>query len=191
MSVNLDNIELGAGELLVCQFAGNTTLFWDAGFYWDTAAQYWPDEYEIGASLNAEYSGKMIGKDIVVGRVAAAVKSATIGAEGSLKVQVAEAGLTNIMIAVGCDPADIVTTGSADSYVFGNDAKKILFALRYTIPKIDDSTKNQIFELFRATAMGLEAMPSSKTEERVFEVSFKLLGEKNQNWALGSFFNEV
>ena len=191
MSVNIDNIELGAGELEVFVYASNNTLFWDSGIYWDTALQYWPDGYDIGASMFGEYVGKYINKKLEIGQVTAAVKNAKIGSEGSFKIQIAESSLANLLIAADSDPGDIVTTDSTqESYAFGGSFANISFALRYTVKRLGDQTKRDVYEMFHAKASGLEPIVIAKGEERSFEVTFDLLGEKNKDWCLSQLFSD-
>lgn len=192
MSIDLDKIELGAGELLLLHFADNNTLFWDDSIYWDSGADYWPWENEVGLAVDAEFSGKKIYKDIDVGRVAAAVKSAVIGADGLMKLKMLESDLRQLVASIGGDPDDIVTAaGVSETFTFGGTAKQVVFALRYTVPKLEDSTKNYILELYRGIPQGVSALPFSKTDERQYEVEFKLNGEKNDNWSLGIFREEL
>lgn len=189
MAVDLNKIELGAGELLIYHFANNNPLYWDSGLLWD-AAYYWPDEWQVGTMVNAEFGGKMIGKDIIIGAAVAAVKSATIGAEGLFKATMIESALEQLVIAIGGDPDDIITATSADKFVFGGSAKQVIFGLRYSMPKLESPTKRYILELFKGVPQGIDALPFAKTEERSYEVTFNLLGDKNRNWQLGTFYIE-
>ena len=191
MSIDLDKIELGAGELLLLHFADNNTLFWDDEVYWDYGDE-WPWENAVGLAVDAEFAGKKLYKDIEVGRVTAAVKSAVIGAEGSMKLKMLESDLRQLVAAMGGDPDDIVTvTDTSETFTFGGTAKQVVFALRYSVPKLENATKHYILELYRGIPQGISALPFSKTEERQYEVEFKLNGEKNDNWSLGIYREEI
>lgn len=185
MAVDLDKIELGAGALIIYHFVDNTNVFWDS-FTWDSG-WYWPDEWEVGAMLDATFGGKKIYKDISIGAVMAAVKSGVIGAEGEMKVKMMESSMANLIIAMGGDPEDVTTDATSEKYVFGGSAKSVIFGLKYEVPHLEDATKVDTLIVYRGVPVDMSPIIFSKTEERGFEVTFKLLGEKTRQWNLGDF----
>lgn len=195
MAVDLEKIELGAGELIIFHFLNNQTLFWDdPDFVWDSG-QYWPDEWEIGAGgsescVEVEVSGKKIFKDISIGRARVEVKSAVIGAEGEMKVKMIESVMNTLVISMGGDPEDITTDATSEKYVFGGSAKQVVFGMRYTVSHLDDANKKDVLTLYRGIPSDMAPIPFVKSEERVWEVTFKLQGEKEKNWSLGEFVIE-
>jgi len=200
--IDLENIELGAGELLITKHSNqdknNDALIWDDSntLEWEfgthSSSRLWPSEYYAGSSINAELESGKIGKDISIGRVKAAVKNATIGAKGTFKIKIFESSLENIMIAVGADPRDMVTDTTSEKYVFYNSGKNEYFTLRYTIPRLDDPNKKDMLEIYKVLPQGLEPLPFSKSDERSFEVSFNCIGVNAfgaiMSWSVGQFF---
>lgn len=192
MAVDLEKIELGAGELILFHFLNNDTLFWDdAAFEWD-AGCYWPVEWEIGAGgvescIEAEMTGKMLYKDMEIGRAAAQIKSCVIGAEGEMKIKMIETAMENLVISMGGDPDDITTDATSEKYVFGGSAKQVVFGLRYQVAHLDNADKKDVLTLYRGIPYDMAPVPFSKSAERMWEVTFKLLGEKDKSWSLGEF----
>jgi len=196
MAVDLEKIELGAGELIIFHYENNDTLFWDdSAFVWDSGVK-WPDEWEIGAGgsescVEAEFSGKKIFKDIAIGRAKAEVKSCVIGAEGTIKIKMVDSAMATLVISMGGDPEDITTDATSEKYVFGGSVKQIVFGLRYQVQHLDDADKKDVLTIYRGVPVDMSPIPFSKSGERVWETTFKLQGEKRKNWALGEFVVEI
>lgn len=177
MSVSLEKIELGEGILGITYGVG-----YDGSGGTEIA--------DVGACLGAELSYKKAHKDIEIARAPAPVKSPIIGEEGSFKIKMLETQINLITIALGGDPADVTTDASSEKYVFGGQKGNAIFhKLVYTVPQVDDSTKDDILTIYRARVDDLAPIPFHKADERVYEVTFKLFG-KSTGWELGDFVHE-
>ena len=174
MSIDLTKIELGEGTLgitygVASDGSGGTAIA------------------DAGACLGAELSYKKSYKDIEIGQVLAAVKSAVIGEEGTFKIKMLESQIENIAIALGGDPADVVTdAGVSETITMGNDKSTIYHKLIYTVPQVDTPAKDDVITVFRARVEDMAAIGFSKTDERVLEVTFKMFPEST-SWTLFSF----
>ena len=176
MSVDITNIEIGEGVL------GITYGVDDDGSGGTAIA-------DVGATLGAELSYKKNHKDIEIGQVLAAVKSPVIGEEGTFKVKMLESSINNLAIALGGSPSLVTTDATSERYVFGNNKTTVYHKLTYTTPQIDDSSKDDIIIVYRARVDDISPVGFSKTEERAFEVTFKMFPETS-NWSLFEFTHD-
>jgi len=178
MAVDLIKIELGEGILGITYGVG-----YDGSGGTEIA--------DVGSQLGAELSYKKIYKDIEIGRSPAPVKSPIIGEEGTFKIKMLETAINLITIALGGDPADVTTDATSEKYVFGGQkGKAIMHKLVYTVPQVDAPTKDDILTIYRARVEDLSPIVFSKSDERVYEVTFKLFA-KSTTWILGDFAHEL
>ena len=176
MAVDIGKIELGEGVLAITygvsdDGSGGTAIT------------------DAGAALGAELSYKKNYKDIEIGRVLAAVKSPVIGEEGSFKIKLMESSINIIAIALGGTPDDVTTDVTSERYLFGNDKVTTYHKLVYTVPQLDAPTKDDVLTVFRSRVDDVSPIAFSKTDERVFEVTFKMFPETT-NWSLFDFVHE-
>jgi len=181
MAVNINNIEIGEGELSVLIFLENTGKFWDDGSTWGTD-DHWPYEYQIGGTLGAELEYKPEFKEIEIGQVLGPVKAEWVGEEGSFKVTMLETTLANLCISMGLDPQDAIT---GDTVTFGGEKKTLIMALQYEISQAADSSKKDLFECFQVVPVGGATLPFQKGEERKWEVTFNMRAEPEQSNRIG------
>jgi len=175
MSIDLVHIELGEGTLAITygvgyDGSGGTTIA------------------DVGATLGAELSYKKSYKDVEIGQVMAPVKSPQIGEEGTFKIKMMESQINNMAIAFGGSPTLVTTDATSEHFVFGNDKSTVYHKLVYTVPQIDDTTKNDVVTIYRARVDDISPVAFSKTDERVLEVTFKMYPEST-NWKLFDFLH--
>lgn len=173
MAVDLTKIELGEGTLAItygvaADGSGGTTIS------------------DVGATLGAELSFKKSYKDIEIGQVLAAVKSPPIGEEGTFKVKLMESNINLIAIALGGNPANVTTDAISEKYTFGAEKTTVYHKLVYTVPQLEASSKNDVLTIYRARVEDLSPVGFSKSDERVFEVTFKMY-PITTNWKLFEF----
>lgn len=166
MAYNAANIELGEGIL---ELKGTG----DADFV------------DIGGTQGGDFSYNPSFKDIEIGQAFASVKSVMIGEEGTLKVKVVESTMRNLAIAIGLDPSSIGSSGSADLIEFGGYKAAQYLEGRYTVAQVDTPTKYYRFRFYKLRVASGLALPFTKSDERAFEVTFKLFASQDHAGALG------
>jgi len=177
MAVNIDNIEIGEGDLTV----------------WVGVA---PDgditgatEVAVGASRGAELTVKKSYKDVEVGQVLAPVQTFIVGEEASLKVTLLENALNNLVMAMGGDTDDI----AGDTYTFGNRKQVTYCKVQYKCQQAQTFggvAKYDTVILFRAVASEGLSLAFAKGDERTFDVTFKAY-PRTSDWKLGSYQREA
>lgn len=176
MSVSLEKIELGEGTLAITYGVG-----YDGSGGTEIA--------DVGACLGAELSYKKAYKDIEIGSSPAPVKSPIIGEEGTFKIRMLETNINLIAIAMGGSPANVTTDATSEKYVFGGQkGNAVMHKLVYTVPQVDDSAKDDVLTIYRARVEDLAPIAFSKSDERAYEVTFKLFA-KSTDWDLGDFLH--
>jgi len=178
MAVDINNIEIGEGDLTVWVGVGPDGDITGA------------TEVQVGATRGATFSAKKTYKDVEVGQVLAPVQTFVVGEEASLRVTLLENSLNNLVLAMGGDVDDI----SGDTYTFGNDRKVVYCKVQYKVRQAQTfglgSAKYDTITLFRAVVSeGLE-LPFAKGEERTFEVTFKAY-PRTTDWKLLSLQREA
>jgi len=166
------NIELGEG-LLTLKSSGDVTPI------------------DVGYSSGANFSYTPSYKDIESGIAFSAVKSVMIGEEGVFKIKLQESTMRNLVIAMGLSPSTISSSASSDVIVFGGSAKaRVYYLLNYKVAQIDTPAKFYEFVGFKAAAVSGLALNFSRTDERAFEITFKLFPDATQNNILGKIVKD-
>lgn len=157
MSFNVDNIEIGAGNLTL---------------------QY-PDDVspvDIGGCTDAVFKPSLESLDVFFDQAIDPVDSFDIRSEVTFEVTMKEDILRNLVIAMGGDPSEI-DSSDVDDDVFnipGGSVRKSKFAvLHYDAPTIEDKTKSKIVHLYKVKVQGGTEVPFKKDEERMYAVVFK------------------
>ena len=177
MAINIDNIEIGEGDLTV--WVGVDSEGGVGGV----------TQVEVGASRGAELAIKKSYKDIEIGQVLAPVQAPIIGEEASLKVTLLENTLKNLVIALGGDTDDI----SVDTYTFGNSKKVTYCKVQYKCQQAQTFggvAKYDTVILFRTIAAEGLSLAFAKADERAFDVTFKAY-PRTTDWKLGSYQRTV
>lgn len=178
MAVSLAKIEVGAGVLGVTYGVG-----YDGSGGAEIA--------DVGACEGAELAPTREYKDIKIARSLAEVKSVYIGNGATFKIALLESSINNIVIGLGGDPGDVTTDATSEKYVFGGQkGLAVMHKLVYTVPQIDDATKDDIITVYRARVDGLSPVAFKTEEERKWEITFKAFG-KSTGWELFEFVHKL
>jgi len=174
MSIDTSKIELGAGNLSIK--ASGEAIFTDCG-----------------AAMDAEANYKVERKEVECAQVPGTVKNPIVGTAAEFKVQVLERSMRNVIIGMGGDPADIIVNAGppADHEVqMGGSFKSIDCDIKYEVPQVDDRSKTDTFEMWKANAVSGIVLPYKKKGESIFELNFKGLVDSSKSDNLCSIKRE-
>lgn len=175
MSFNADNIEIGEGDLLL-KFPDDQ------------------DPVEVGACEGAELTRSPEFLDVFTGQTMHPIKTFKIKESCTFKIMLKEAAaMRNLAIAMGVDPNDIESSPESETFTIkSNTVDEIPTCfLEYRVPRIEDKTKNWIFSGARASVKSEFKLAFTKDKERVFEVTFEMLPDPEDDYTVMTVTKEL
>lgn len=162
---NEDNIEIGEGDLLL----------------------KFPEDVEpvdIGLCEGAELNREPEFLEVFTGQTLHPVKIFKIKEKCSFKILFKEAGaIRNMAIAMGVDPHDIESDSEAESFTIKSNTVDSVptCELEYRVPRVKDKTKYWVYSGARAAVMSAFKLAFMKDKERVYEVTFSMLPDPDND----------
>lgn len=160
MAVNLDNFEIGEGNLKL-QYEGE-----------DVAT-------DVGGCMDAVLDISIKDLDVEVGQYIDPVDNFIIGRSIKFEIVLKEDTLRNFVIGAGGDPADITDSTDFEIYSFpANSVAVSKFAeLIYTVARVRDKTKYRKVTLYKVKSVGGIKYAYKKDKEVFYKVTFKAFAD--------------